>query len=199
MPRIITPFTPYHGWIEVVAGCMYSGKSEELIRRLRRAAIAKQNVVAFKPKVDDRYHPTNIATHLGVTITARSVEVPDEIYDRSKEADVVGIDEAQFFDHSLVEVVDLMATLGKRIVIAGLDLDFRGMPFGSMPHLLALADDVIKLNAVCVTCGGPATHTFRTTPNQQLVAVGSTNSYEARCRFHWLEGFKSEGVGDANL
>ena len=199
MPRIISPFTPYHGWIEVVAGCMYSGMSEELIRRLRRASIAKQTVVAFKPKVDDRYHPTNIATHLGVTITARSVEVPDEIYDKSKEADVVGIDEAQFFDHSLVEVVDLMATLGKRIVIAGLDLDFRGMPFGSMPDLLALADDVIKLNAVCVSCGGPATHTFRTTPNQQLVSVGSMNSYEARCRFHWLEGFKSEGVGDANL
>ena len=195
MSAIISPFTPYHGWIEIVAGCMYSGKSEELIRRLRRASIAKQSVAAFKPKIDDRYHPTDIATHTGAKIRSTPVGSADELYERAKSFDVVGVDEAQFFDPALPEVVDLMGTLGKRVVLAGLDRDFRGLPFGSMPQLLALADDVTKLRAVCVVCGGPATHTFRTSAaNQELVAVGSTDLYEARCRFHWLEGIKNAEI-----
>ncbi len=170
------------GWIEVIAGCMFSGKTEELIRRLRRAQIARQEVAIFKPKIDTRYSNDHIVSHSELKIPSTVVENPSEILAAAGTAQVVGIDEAQFFDMSLVEVADQLANAGKRVIIAGLDQDYRGKPFEPIPQLLAVAEYITKTLAICMVCGNPADKTQRTTEASERVLVGAKDSYEARCR-----------------
>jgi thymidine kinase len=179
------------GSIEVVCGCMFSGKSEELIRRLRRAVIAKQKVQVFKPKIDDRYAVDQVRSHSGAGFDALPVSSALEILNLVEpDTTVVGIDEAQFFDLELAHVVAKLADSGKRVICAGLDLDFRGEPFGPMPTLLAIAEHVDKLTAICVVSGEPATRTQRiingkpASYNDPIILVGATESYEARSRKH---------------
>lgn len=171
------------GWIEVVCGCMFSGKTEELIKQLTRAKLARLNFMVFKPDIDDRYHESDVASHNQNTFPSLAIKSSEEIYEHiRRNTDVVGIDEAQFFDSSIVEVATKLANAGKRIVIAGLDTDWQGQPFGPMPQLLAIADVIHKQYAICMCCGEPATKTQRLVAAQESVLVGSTESYEARCR-----------------
>ncbi|SHH22373.1 thymidine kinase [Tepidibacter thalassicus] len=179
----------HHGYIEVVIGPMYSGKSEELIRRLKRAKIAKQNVVAFKPAIDNRYSDEDVVSHSGVRIKAIPIKSAKEIYDYIDEnTEVVGIDEIQFFEDEVVDIAMELADRGIRVIAAGLDMDFRGEPFGPTPKLLAVAEFVDKLQAVCMVCGNPAHRTQRLINgkpakyNDPIILVGATESYEARCR-----------------
>lgn len=180
-------FTPHSspvntGWIEVIAGCMFSGKTEELIRRLRRAKIAKLNVIVFKPKIDDRYSKDKIVSHSEQSLASKVVETPNEILEFSKDAHVVGIDEAQFFSDDLVNVCNKLANEGKRVIVAGLDQDYKGIPFEPIPQLLAHAEYITKTLAICVKCGNPADKTQRTIKTKERVVVGASDSYEARCR-----------------
>ncbi len=176
-------FTTFQGgWIEVICGCMFCGKTEELIRRLKRAQIAKQNVLVFKPIIDDRYSREHIVSHSQLQFPSRLVASTRDILDQVADAQVIGIDEGQFFDDNLVAVCQELATIGKRIIVAGLDQDYTGAPFGPMPKLLAIAEEVTKLTAVCVQCGAPATRTQRLSHDDQLVIVGASEIYEARCR-----------------
>jgi len=170
------------GWIEVIAGCMFSGKTEELIRRIRRAQIARQEVAIFKPRIDTRYSNDHIVSHSELKIPSTVVERPDEILKAAEKAQVVGIDEAQFFDMSIVDVAEQLANEGKRVIIAGLDQDYRGKPFEPIPQLLAVAEYITKTLAICVICGNPADRTQRTTEANERVLVGAKDSYEARCR-----------------
>lgn len=170
------------GWIEVICGSMFSGKTEELIRRLRRAAIARQRVEIFKPKIDNRYSEKEIVSHDKQKIQSLVIESPEEILKHALEAQVVGIDEAQFFDESLVKVTQTLAKMGKRVIIAGLDMDFMGEPFGPIPQLLATAEYITKTHAICVVCGNPANYTFRKNQSTDKVVVGAGDIYEARCR-----------------
>jgi thymidine kinase len=170
------------GWIEVIAGCMFSGKTEELIRRIRRAQIAKQKVAIFKPKIDTRYSSDHIVSHSEARLLSTVVERSNEILEIAKDAQVVGIDEAQFFDAGIVDVAEQLANQGKRVVIAGLDQDYRGKPFEPIPQLLAVAEYITKTLAICVVCGNPADRTQRTTSSSERVLVGAKDSYEARCR-----------------
>lgn len=170
------------GWIEVIAGCMFSGKTEELIRRLRRAKIARQNVVIFKPKIDVRYSSTEIVSHSEQSLPSVLVESAKEILELSKDAQVVGIDEAQFFSYELVEVCNKLADSGKRVIVAGLDQDYRGIPFEPIPQILAIAEYITKTLAICVVCGNPADKTQRKIISKERVLVGASDSYEARCR-----------------
>jgi thymidine kinase len=178
--------TAQPGRLEMITGPMFSGKSEELIRRLKRAQIARLRVICFKPDVDLRYHRTAIASHSAQILEAITVanvgELKDELFQELGRVDVIGIDEAQFFDDSLVHFSLELVHLGKRVVLAGLDTTFHGEPFGPVPDLMAVADEVVKLSAVCMVCGAPAIHTKRLTSNQELVMVGATGVYEARCR-----------------
>ena len=177
------------GRIEVITGPMFSGKSEELIRRLKRARIARQRVACYKPDIDLRYHRTAIASHSAQTheaCTVASVErLREELFPRLAEIDVVGVDEAQFFEGSIVPLAVELVHLGKRVVLAGLDTTFAGEPFGPIPALMAISDEVTKLSAVCMVCGAPAIHTQRLGASQELVVVGATGVYEARCRAHF--------------
>jgi len=170
------------GWIEVIVGCMFSGKTEELIRRLRRAEIAKQRVAIFKPKIDTRYSSDHIVSHSDAKLRSMVVSDAREIEQLAQDAQVIGIDEGQFFDLTLVDVTERLANHGKRVVIAGLDQDYRGKPFEPMPQLLAVAEYITKTLAICVVCGNPADRTQRTTPSKERVLVGAKDSYEARCR-----------------
>jgi thymidine kinase len=170
------------GWIEVIAGCMFSGKTEELIRRLRRAQIARQEVAIFKPKVDNRYSADHIVSHSDARLQSTVVEKPEEILVLAKGAQVVGIDEGQFFSPALVRVAEQLANEGKRVVIAGLDQDYRGNPFEPMPQLLAVAEYITKTLAICMVCGNPADRTQRISTSTERVLVGAMDSYEARCR-----------------
>lgn len=174
------------GWIEVVCGSMFSGKTEELIRRLKRAKIAKQKVEIFKPAIDVRYHEIDIVSHNQTAIRSTPVHSSEEILLMTSDCEVVGIDEAQFFDRGIVEVVNKLAENGKRVIIAGLDMDSRGMPFGPMPALMSIAEYVTKVHAICVVCGDIANYSYRKVANEQLVMLGESDSYEARCRkcFH---------------
>jgi len=177
------PRTPWGGWVEVITGSMFSGKSEELIRRLRRAIIAKQRVQVFKPAMDSRYASAQVVSHSRWRLEAERVHRAAEILERlDARTEVVGIDEAQFFDGELVSVCGHMADLGKRVIVAGLDMDFRGEPFGPMPKLLAVAEEVEKVHAICARCGAPASYTQRLTQAQEQVVVGAADIYEARCR-----------------
>jgi len=170
------------GWIEVIAGCMFSGKTEELIRRIRRAQIARQKVAIFKPKVDNRYSSDHIVSHNELKLQSTVVEKSTDIPTLAADAQVVGIDEGQFFDMGIVDVAEQLADQGKRVIIAGLDQDFRGKPFEPMPQLLAVAEYITKTLAICVVCGNPADRTQRTTAESERVLVGAKDAYEARCR-----------------
>ena len=177
-----TPKRDRAGWIEVISGCMFSGKTEELIRRLNRALIAKQHVEIFKPAMDKRYHHQQIVSHNENAIRSTPVNFASDIFLLAGDCDVVGIDEAQFFDESIVEVCNTLANNGKRIIVAGLDMDFTGKPFGPMPALMAIAEHVTKVNAVCVCCGNPALYSYRTVADEATVLLGEKESYEPRCR-----------------
>lgn len=170
------------GWIEVICGSMFSGKTEELIRRLRRAAIARQKVEIFKPKIDNRFSDTEIVSHDAQKVKSRTIQRAEEILEYALEAQVVGIDEAQFFGDSLVTVCQKLANMGKRVIVAGLDQDYRGRPFEPIPQLLAIAEFITKTHAICVICGNPANHTYRTSTDKETVVVGAEDKYEARCR-----------------
>lgn len=177
------------GRIELICGSMFSGKTEEMIRRLRRAVIARQRVQAFKPALDSRYHIEKVTSHDGLHFEAQPVASSRDILDTlDPDTDVVGIDEVQFFDEEIVEVCEKLAEGGKRVICAGLDMDFRGLPFGSMPALLARAEDVHKLHAICVVCGKDASRTQRLIEGRPaafddpIVLVGAAEVYEARCR-----------------
>ena len=177
------------GRLEVITGPMFSGKSEELIRRLKRARIARQRVTCYKPDIDLRYHRSAIASHsaqIHEACTVTSVaRLRDDLLRQLDEIDVIGIDEAQFFDSGLQELAMELVHFGKRVVIAGLDTTYAAEPFGPIPNLMAIADEVTKLSAVCMVCGAPAIHTQRLGSSQQLVIVGAAGLYEARCRLHF--------------
>lgn len=174
------------GWIEVVCGSMFSGKTEELIRRLKRAKIAKQKVEIYKPSIDVRYHEMDIVSHNQTTIRSTPVHSSEEILLMTSDCEVVGIDEAQFFDEGIVEVVNKLAENGKRVIIAGLDMDSRGIPFGPMPALMSIAEYVTKVHAICVVCGDIANYSYRKVSSEEQVMLGESDTYEARCRkcFH---------------
>lgn len=179
------------GWIEVIVGGMFSGKTEELIRRLRRAELARQNIQVFKPQIDDRYHAEDVTSHNMNSMAAVPVEEAQEILDLiSDRTQVVGIDEGQFFDVELVRVCQTLAERGVRVIVAGLDTDWQAKPFEPMPTLMAIAENVTKQHAVCVVCGNEASRTQRVAMREGQVVVGSHGIYEARCREH----FKPEVV-----
>jgi thymidine kinase len=174
------------GSIEVICGSMFSGKTEELLRRLKRAQIAKLNVEIFKPATDTRYDETAIVSHDRNSIQSTPVENSSAILLLDTNVQVVGIDEAQFFDENLPDVCNMLAQKGIRVIVAGLDMDFSGKPFGPMPALMAIAELVTKVNAVCVRCGSPAVYSYRTVANESKILLGEKDSYEPRCRpcFH---------------
>ncbi len=179
------------GWVELICGSMFSGKSEELIRRVRRATYANLVVHVFKPAIDDRYEKEAVVSHNGASIIARPIKAVEDLMEHIDEnVDIVGIDEAQFFDASIVTIVEQLADMGIRVIVAGLDTDFRGEPFGSMPELMALSESVTKLNAICPICGSPASRTQRLINGQPasyddpIILVGASESYEPRCRHH---------------
>jgi thymidine kinase len=183
------PPTPIPGVLEVITGPMFSGKSEELIRRLKRARIARQRVACYKPDIDLRYHRTAIASHSAHTHEATTVpnveHLREALYPQLDAIDVIGIDEVQFLEPSIVPLTVELIALGKRVILAGLDTTFAAEPFGPVPNLMAIADKVTKLSAVCMVCGQPAIHTQRLGQSQQLVVVGAAGMYEARCRAHF--------------
>ena len=177
------PQMPTSGWIEVIAGSMFSGKTEELIRRLRRAQIARQRVQIFKPRIDNRYGDDHITSHSDMRLASDNVTASRELLDQvNADTQVVGIDEGQFFDAELPAVCNTLADQGKRVIVAGLDQDYLGKPFEPMPQLLAIAEYITKTLAICVVCGAPANHTQRLVASSERVLVGATGSYEARCR-----------------
>ncbi len=181
------------GWMEVICGSMFSGKTEELIRRLRRAEMAGQQVEIFKPKIDVRYSDEDIVSHNDNKIRSTAVDTPNEILLLGSNCDVVGIDEAQFFDESVVEVANQLANSGTRVIIAGLDMDFMGRPFGPMPNLMATAEYVTKVHAICKRTGNLANYSLRTSASKDLVQLGETDSYEAVSRrIFWEEMQKQE-------
>ena len=170
------------GWIEAICGSMFSGKTEELIRRLRRAEIAGQRVAVFKPATDDRYHAADVVSHDRRAYPGLPVASAKTLIAAAEGAHVIGVDEAQFFDVDLPDVLETLAEGGKRVIVAGLDLDFRGKPFGPMPHVLAVAEYITKVHAICAQCGTLATHSFRTDAAADQVLLGAADRYEARCR-----------------
>ncbi|RNF40028.1 thymidine kinase [Planococcus salinus] len=179
------------GWVEVICGSMFSGKSEELIRRVRRAQFAKQKIAVFKPKLDDRYSEEAVVSHNGATVIALPIGHSEELWQYiSDEYDVIAVDEAQFFDDKIIENVQKLANHGFRVIVAGLDQDFRGRPFGPMPSLLSIAEQVTKLQAVCTVCGSPASRTQRLIDGKPAgaddptILVGASEAYEPRCRHH---------------
>jgi thymidine kinase len=181
------------GWIEVICGCMFSGKTEELIRRLNRAIIAKQKVEIFKPVSDTRYDETAIVSKKENTIRSTPVNIASDILLLAGDCDVVGLDEAQFFDPAIVQVCNTLANGGKRVIVAGLDMDFEGKPFGSMPNLLAIAEFVTKVHAICARTGELASFSFRLTESKEQVMLGEKGAYEARSRRAFMRGMKSKG------
>ena len=191
------------GRLEVITGPMFSGKSEELIRRLKRARIARQRVACFKPDIDLRYHRTSIASHSDQTheaCTVANVErLREALFPLLETTDVIGIDEVQFFDESVIPLSVELIHLGKRVVMAGLDTTFNAEPFGPVPALMAIADEVTKLSAVCMVCGQPAIHTQRLGASQELVVVGATGLYEARCRAHFTPHLDAQGSEQLEL
>jgi thymidine kinase len=170
------------GWIEVICGSMFSGKTEELIRRLRRAQIARQKVAIFKPKIDVRYSDDHIVSHNQQRIPSIAVEKASDILQYVSQAQVLGVDEAQFFDNTLVDICRQLANSGRRVIVAGLDKDYRGVPFEPIPQLLCEAEYITKTLAICVKCGNPANYTQRLSKSAERVLLGATDTYEARCR-----------------
>ena len=178
------------GAIEVICGSMFSGKTEELIRRLKRSKIARQKVEIFKPMIDMRYDPKNIVSHDANFIISTPIPSSSSILLLSHDVDVVGIDEAQFFDDELPFVAEKLANSGLRVIIAGLDMDYTGKPFGPMPHLLAIADYITKVHAICMHCGDLANHSFRTVPDESLIVLGEKESYIPLCRSCFVKASK---------
>ncbi|MBN2494498.1 MAG: thymidine kinase [Deltaproteobacteria bacterium] len=184
------------GWIEVICGSMFSGKTEELIRRLRRAQIARQRVIIFKPRLDNRYHAEQIVSHNDQRMESIPIDRASEILERLPEGvEVVGIDEAQFFDAELVGVCETLADRGIRVIVAGLDQDYRGEPFEPVPQLLAVAEFITKNLAICVRCGNPANRSQRIAASEEQLLVGAADSYEARCRRCWTAEPEPAGTG----
>ena len=190
-------YMPFNGgWIEVIVGSMFSGKSEELIRRLRRAEIARQRVHVFKPKIDARFSDEHIVSHSDMKMKSEPIERAEEIFDKLDDrTEVVGIDEAQFFDESVVSICNRLADMGKRVIVAGLDKDYLGKPFDPMPQLLAVAEYITKIQAICVICGNPANYTQRLVESGERVLVGAGGVYEARCRRHFDPTLSVPGLG----
>ncbi|MFT6872680.1 MAG: thymidine kinase [Roseivirga sp.] len=180
------------GSIEVICGCMFSGKTEELIRRLRRATIAKQNVEIFKPAIDTRYDDDDVVSHNKTSIRSTPVQFASDILLLAGDSDVIGIDEAQFFDDQIVDVCRKLANSGKRVIVAGLDMDAYGKPFGPMPYLLAIAEFVTKLHAICAISGSLASFSYKLTDSEKSVELGETDIYEARNRKYFYEGQKEK-------
>lgn len=180
------------GSIEVICGSMFSGKTEELIRRIRRAQFANQKIVIFKPCVDVRYSEEDVVSHDSKHVRSFPVDSPEKMLELARDADVVGVDEAQFFDSSLVTVAKKLADSGIRVIVAGLDTDFLGNPFGPMPALMAIAEDVQKVHAICVKCGNLANHSHRLTRSHKLVVLGEKDVYEPLCRQCYNEVVASE-------
>ena len=178
------------GWIEVIAGSMFSGKTEELLRRLRRAKYARQRIEIYKPGVDTRYSETNVVSHDDNSFPSTPVSVSSNILLLTGEVDVVGIDEAQFFDNGLAEVCNELANRGIRVIVAGLDMDYLGRPFGPMPDIMAIAEYVTKVHAICVQCGDLAQNSFRMSESESLVLLGETDSYMPLCRKCYNEAIK---------
>ncbi|GHB42234.1 thymidine kinase [Mongoliitalea lutea] len=176
------------GQLEVICGSMFSGKTEELIRRLNRALIAKQKVEIFKPSIDKRYHEEDVVSHNETAIRSTPVNFAEDILLLAGDCDVVGIDEVQFFDNRIVHVATVLANSGKRVIMAGLDMDFEGKPFEPMPHLMAIAEYVTKVHAICMKCGELAAYSFRLIEQKDKVVLGEKESYEARCRKCFNEG-----------
>jgi thymidine kinase len=170
------------GWIEIICGSMFSGKTEELIRRLKRAKIANQKIQIFKPKVDTRYHVDDVVSHDDNSIKSIPVGSSREIITLLEDVNVIGIDEAQFFDDGLPEVCQKLAIRGIRVIVAGLDMDYQGKPFGPIPTLLAVSEYITKVHAICPHCGNLATHSYRLINNENQVLLGEKDSYEPRCR-----------------
>ncbi|HEY6867221.1 MAG TPA: thymidine kinase [Candidatus Eisenbacteria bacterium] len=193
-----TPHFTNQGWIEVIVGSMYSGKTEELIRRLRRAQIARQRVEIFKPVIDDRYARDHIVSHSELRIPSHSIRDAREIMNFARDAQVIGIDEGQFLGPDLVRVCERLARRGKRVIVAGLDQDYAGRPFEPMPHLLAIAEYITKTLAICMVCGGPANRTYRKVRRAGRVVVGGADLYEARCRRCYELGRRAPTAHTAN-
>jgi len=170
------------GWVEVIVGSMFSGKTEELIRRLIRAKIAKLKVEIFKPGIDTRYDDEDVVSHNENSIKSTPIESAEQILLYANDVDVVGIDEAQFFDNQLASVCNQLANRGVRVIVAGLDMDFQGKPFGPIPHLMAIAEYTTKVHAICIRCGNLAQYSHRTIQGDELVVLGETESYEPLCR-----------------
>ena len=185
------------GWIEVICGSMFSGKTEELIRRLRRAQFANMKVEIYKPAIDIRYSEDEVVSHDSHSIPSTPIDSPASMLLLSSDVDVVGIDEAQFFDDTIVEVAQTLADRGIRVIAAGLDMDFTGKPFGPMPALMAVAEDVQKVHAICVKCGSIANHSHRLSSSDQLVVLGEKDTYEPLCRHCFNEAVKNSGKGDS--
>ena len=184
--------------IEVICGSMFSGKTEELIRRMKRAKFARQSVEIFKPAIDTRYSEENVVSHEGNSIHSTPVESPYSILLLGSETEVVGIDEAQFFDDNLIQVCNELANQGTRVIVAGLDLDFMGVPFGPIPALCAIADDVTKVHAICVKCGNQAYISHRTVNDSKRVLLGEQHEYEPLCRVCYLETMKKNKEEQGN-
>ncbi len=181
-----------NGCIEVICGSMFSGKTEELIRRLKRAQFANQKIEIFKPEVDTRYSDMDVVSHDLHSIPCTPVKDPARMLETAEETQVIGIDEAQFFDDSLINVAQELANRGKRVIIAGLDTDFKGKPFGPIPALMAVAEDVQKVHAICVKCGNLANHSHRLTKSHKLVVLGEKDVYEPLCRQCYNEAMAAE-------
>ncbi len=187
------------GWVEVICGSMFSGKTEELIRRLKRAQFARQRVEIFKPKIDVRYSESDVVSHDEHAIRCTPVENSGNILLLTGDVDVVGIDEAQFFDTSIVEVCQKLADQGIRVIVAGLDMDYQGKPFGPMPNLMAIAEYVTKVHAICVRCGNLAHHSHRLNTNNHLVMLGEQDTYEPLCRHCFNEYKKHKQINQQEL
>ena len=170
------------GSIEVICGSMFSGKTEELLKRLRKAKLTKMKIAVFKPKVDSRYDSKDVVSHDKNTISSTPIEKAEDILQYVSDVQIIAIDETQFFDDNLINVCNMLANTGKRIIIAGLDMDFLGQPFGVMPQLLAIAEKIKKVHAVCVECGKEASYSFRKTTEKDLIKIGEKNEYKALCR-----------------
>tara|TARA_Y100001936_G_scaffold249482_1_gene299904 strand:- start:6346 stop:6939 length:594 start_codon:yes stop_codon:yes gene_type:complete len=175
------------GWIEVICGSMFSGKTEELLRRVKRAKLAKQKIKIFKPKQDVRYSKKKVTSHDNNSIKSKPIDSPSKILDVAEKFDVIGIDEAQFFDETIVEVCNKLADSGKRVIVAGLDMDYMGKPFGPMPNLLAVAEYVTKVHAICTRSGKMASYTHRIAKSDQLILLGDTRKYEALSRKEFIK------------
>tara|TARA_Y100000817_G_scaffold70888_1_gene54119 strand:+ start:5627 stop:6220 length:594 start_codon:yes stop_codon:yes gene_type:complete len=182
------------GWIEVVCGSMFSGKTEELIRRVKRAKLAKQKIKIFKPKQDIRYSKKKVTSHDNNSIKSKPIKSPSKILEVAEKFDVIGIDEAQFFDDSIVEVCNKLANSGKRVIVAGLDMDYKGNPFGPMPNLLAIAEYVTKVHAICTRSGKMASYTHRIAKSDELILLGDTRKYEALSRKEFIKIKKKSNV-----